>query len=95
MPLLKTSSAALELKPTASIMPSASSHSYRIKYMSLGVLVLQTTSLVLTMRYSRTLIDDGPRYLASSAVVTAEVLKIAICTLLVFTENGKQHVREG
>ncbi|XP_056913426.1 solute carrier family 35 member A3b [Takifugu flavidus] len=69
-------------------MPPASSHSYMIKYMSLGVLVLQTTSLVLTMRYSRTLIEDSPRYLASSAVVSAEVLKIVICTLLVFTENG-------
>uniref|UniRef100_H3CQW7 Solute carrier family 35 member A3b n=2 Tax=Tetraodon nigroviridis TaxID=99883 RepID=H3CQW7_TETNG len=62
--------------------------SYWKMYMSLGVLVLQTTSLVLTMRYSRTLIEDGPRYLASSAVVSAEVLKIFICALLVFVENG-------
>lgn len=63
------------------------SHSSRLKYVSLGVLVLQTTSLVLTMRYSRTLKEDGPRYLASSAVVSAEVLKILACTLLVFIEN--------
>lgn len=69
----------------------ALSHLCSVKYMSLGVLVLQTTSLVLTMRYSRTLIEDGPFYLSSSAVVSAEVLKILICTLLVFTENGKQH----
>uniref|UniRef100_A0A4W6FJC3 Solute carrier family 35 member A3b n=1 Tax=Lates calcarifer TaxID=8187 RepID=A0A4W6FJC3_LATCA len=59
-----------------------------LKYMSLGVLVLQTTSLVLTMRYSRTLKEDGPRYLASSAVVSAEMLKIFACTLLVFMENN-------
>lgn len=65
------------------------SHSLRLKYMSLGVLVLQTTSLVLTMRYSRTLREDGPRYLASSAVVSAEVLKILACTLLVFMENSE------
>uniref|UniRef100_A0A672T5A1 UDP-N-acetylglucosamine transporter-like n=1 Tax=Sinocyclocheilus grahami TaxID=75366 RepID=A0A672T5A1_SINGR len=57
-------------------------------YVSLGVLVLQTTSLVLTMRYSRTLQSDGPRYLASSAVVCAEVLKIAACMLLVFREHS-------
>lgn len=57
--------------------------------MSLGVLVLQTTSLVLTLRYSRTLREDGPRYLASSAVVSAEVLKIIACTLLVFVENSE------
>lgn len=56
--------------------------------MSLGVLVLQTTSLVLTMRYSRTLKEDGPRYLASSAVVLTEVLKILVCTLLVFKESN-------
>lgn len=86
--VLKTDCSALEAKPSDSTMVSP--HSYWKMYMSLGVLVLQTTSLVLTMRYSRTLIEDGPRYLASSAVVSAEVLKIFICALLVFVENGKQ-----
>uniref|UniRef100_A0A8C1V5S6 Solute carrier family 35 member A3b n=1 Tax=Cyprinus carpio TaxID=7962 RepID=A0A8C1V5S6_CYPCA len=57
-------------------------------YVSLGVLVLQTTSLVLTMRYSRTLQSEGPRYLASSAVVCAEVLKIVACMLLVFRDHS-------
>ncbi|KAM9428234.1 UDP-N-acetylglucosamine transporter-like isoform 1-T3 [Salvelinus alpinus] len=60
----------------------------RLKYMSLGVLVLQTTTLVLTMRYSRTLQGEGPRYLASSAVVSAELLKILICLLLVFYDHS-------
>ncbi|XP_069050468.1 solute carrier family 35 member A3a isoform X1 [Lepisosteus oculatus] len=64
------------------------SMSSRLKYMSLGVLVFQTTSLVLTMRYSRTLQEEGPRYLASSAVVSAEVLKIAVCVLLVFKDTS-------
>ncbi|KAF6730743.1 UDP-N-acetylglucosamine transporter [Oryzias melastigma] len=59
-----------------------------LKYVSLGVLVLQTTSLVLTMRYSRTLKEDGPRYLASSAVVSAEVLKMFACTVLVLVESN-------
>ncbi|XP_034079536.1 LOW QUALITY PROTEIN: solute carrier family 35 member A3a [Gymnodraco acuticeps] len=62
--------------------------STRLKYLSLGVLVFQTTSLVLTMRYSRTLQADGPRYLASSAVVVAEVMKIFTCVLLVFKEHN-------
>ncbi|XP_028818521.1 solute carrier family 35 member A3a [Denticeps clupeoides] len=62
--------------------------STRLKYLSLGVLVFQTTSLVLTMRYSRTLQGEGPRYLASSAVVTAEVLKILACVLLVLKEHN-------
>ncbi|TNN53819.1 UDP-N-acetylglucosamine transporter [Liparis tanakae] len=62
--------------------------SSRLKYLSLGVLVFQTTSLVLTMRYSRTLQAEGPRYLASSAVVVAEVIKILTCVLLVFKEHS-------
>lgn len=73
----------------SSTMVLGPSNSHRLKYMSLGVLVLQTTSLVLTMRYSRTLKEDGPRYLASSAVVSAEVLKILACTVLVFMENSE------
>ncbi|XP_050952929.1 solute carrier family 35 member A3b isoform X1 [Labeo rohita] len=67
---------------------SMSSNTSQLKYVSLGVLVLQTTSLVLTMRYSRTLQSDGPRYLASSAVVCAEVLKIVACMLLVFKDHS-------
>lgn len=63
--------------------------SSRLKYLSLGVLVFQTTSLVLTMRYSRTLQAEGPRYLASSAVVLAEVMKILTCVLLVFKEHSE------
>ncbi|AWP04372.1 putative UDP-N-acetylglucosamine transporter-like [Scophthalmus maximus] len=72
----------------SSAMVLSPSHSWRLKYVSLGVLVLQTTSLVLTMRYSRTLKEDGPRYLASSAVVAAEVLKVLACTLFVFKESN-------
>ncbi|XP_062854888.1 solute carrier family 35 member A3a [Trichomycterus rosablanca] len=62
--------------------------SARLKYLSLGVLVFQTTSLVLTMRYSRTLQAEGPRYLASSAVVLAELLKILTCVGLVWKEHS-------
>ncbi|XP_039590484.1 UDP-N-acetylglucosamine transporter-like isoform X1 [Polypterus senegalus] len=67
---------------------SDNSMTLKLKYLSLGILVFQTTSLVLTMRYSRTLNEEGPRYLASSAVVVAEVMKIAACILLVFKANG-------
>lgn len=70
-------------------MVLSSSNTTRLKYVSLGVLVLQTTSLVLTMRYSRTVKDDSPTYLASSAVVSAEVLKIFTCIFLVLIENSK------
>ncbi|XP_077470726.1 solute carrier family 35 member A3b isoform X4 [Stigmatopora argus] len=72
-----------EFSPMASSAQSAA-----MKYLSLGVLVLQTTSLVLTMRYSRAGGSGGPRYLASSAVVSAEGIKIVVCTLLLFLENN-------
>ncbi|KAG8555939.1 hypothetical protein GDO81_017869 [Engystomops pustulosus] len=65
--------------------PTMGSH---LKYISLGILVFQTTSLVLTMRYSRTLKEDGPRYLSSTAVVAAEVLKIITCIFLVYKDNS-------
>ncbi|XP_067108485.1 solute carrier family 35 member A3b isoform X2 [Osmerus mordax] len=75
-----------EASSVASMLPPASSP--RLKYLSLGVLVFQTTSLVLTMRFSRKLQVEGPLYLASSAVVSAELLKILLCTLLVFKEHS-------
>uniref|UniRef100_A0A2K5DB13 Solute carrier family 35 member A3 n=1 Tax=Aotus nancymaae TaxID=37293 RepID=A0A2K5DB13_AOTNA len=61
--------------------------STNLKYVSLGILVFQTTSLVLTMRYSRTLKEEGPRYLSSTAVVVAELLKIMACILLVYKDS--------
>lgn len=61
---------------------------FTLKYLSLGVLVFQTTTLVLTMRYSRTLKEEGPRYLASTAVVIAEIMKIGTCILLVYKDSG-------
>ncbi|XP_056119383.1 solute carrier family 35 member A3b isoform X2 [Rhinichthys klamathensis goyatoka] len=75
---VSTDASSMSMSPTSS----------RLKYVSLGVLVLQTTSLVLTMRYSRMLQSEGPRYLASSAVVCAEVLKIVACLLLVFRDQS-------
>lgn len=87
--VLKTPSSLAAVDSSSPTMVFALLNSYQLKYVSLGVLVLQTTSLVLTMRYSRTLTVDGPRYLASSAVVAAEVLKVLACTLLVFMESSE------
>ncbi|KAB5579709.1 hypothetical protein PHYPO_G00198060 [Pangasianodon hypophthalmus] len=83
----------LSTKPAPFSLGEVSSISWvsvanQLKYVSLGVLVLQTTSLVLIMRYSRTLQSEGPRYLASSAVVFSEILKLLICTVLVFSNNS-------
>ena len=57
-----------------------------MKYASLVVLVMQTTTLVLVLRYSRTM--DGPRYLASTAVLLVELLKILTCAIIVLHQNS-------
>jgi UDP-sugar transporter A1/2/3 len=56
------------------------------KWISLIALVLQTTSLVLLLRYSRTM--KAERYLSSTAIVTAEFIKGIVCIILVWYENG-------
>ncbi|ERE92040.1 UDP-N-acetylglucosamine transporter [Cricetulus griseus] len=65
--------------------------SANLKYLSLGILVFQTTSLVLTMRYSRTLKEEGPRYLSSTAVVVAEFFKIMACIFLVYKDSSRNY----
>ncbi|KAG0323378.1 hypothetical protein BGZ99_002795 [Dissophora globulifera] len=51
-----------------------------MKHLSLVVLLLQNSTLVLMMRYSRVNVDpDQPMYLASTAVVFAELIKLAAC----------------
>ncbi|XP_007250690.3 solute carrier family 35 member A3b isoform X2 [Astyanax mexicanus] len=77
-----------QMSPAEVSSQSKASAAAKLKYVSLGVLVLQTTSLVLTMRYSRTLQEEGPRYLASTAVVFTEVIKIIACVILVFRDHN-------
>lgn len=62
--------------------------SLSLKHVCLGVLVLQTSSLVLTMRYSRTLHQEGdPMYIASTAVVFAEIFKVCACVAVIFHQS--------
>nr|XP_045361113.1 UDP-galactose translocator isoform X2 [Camelus bactrianus] len=62
---------------------TASAAHRRLKYISLAVLVVQNASLILSIRYARTL--PGDRFFATTAVVMAEVLKGLTCLLLLFT----------
>ncbi|XP_042900054.1 UDP-N-acetylglucosamine transporter isoform X2 [Parasteatoda tepidariorum] len=62
--------------------------SSHLKYVSLTVLVLQTTALVLLLRYSRTVPQAGPRYLASTTIVISEILKILACLAVLCIECG-------
>ncbi|KIX99102.1 uncharacterized protein Z520_05563 [Fonsecaea multimorphosa CBS 102226] len=65
-------------------------HGIPTKYVSLLTLVVQNSSLVLVMRYSRIL--PGPRYLSSTAVVLSEVLKCLICFCVHLSEQ-RHHYR--
>uniref|UniRef100_A0A7S0Q5V3 UDP-galactose transporter n=1 Tax=Coccolithus braarudii TaxID=221442 RepID=A0A7S0Q5V3_9EUKA len=55
----------------------------KLRDVVLGLLVVQTTSIVLLMHYTRTAPRDvsveGPMYLASAAVFLAEALKLPFC----------------
>lgn len=54
------------------------------KYLSLIILVVQNTTLVLVMRYSRTVTVGGHQYLPTTAVVMAELLKLVVSVVMVF-----------
>ncbi|KAM9830691.1 UDP-galactose translocator isoform X1 [Syngnathus typhle] len=57
----------------------------KLKYISLAVLVVQNASLILSIQYVRTLPGEG--FLATSAVVMAEVLKVLACLLIVLLQK--------
>ncbi|KAJ1374324.1 hypothetical protein KIN20_036991 [Parelaphostrongylus tenuis] len=59
-----------------------------LKYVSLVVLIAQTTALVLVLRYSKTQKVDGPRYISSTAIVLSEIVKMIICVAVIFHTNG-------
>ncbi|KRY70865.1 UDP-N-acetylglucosamine transporter, partial [Trichinella pseudospiralis] len=62
--------------------------SWHYKCISLGVLVFTTSSVVLLLRYSRTMnVTDG-RYLSSTAVALSEVLKVVISLGMILHEAG-------
>ncbi|XP_078481703.1 UDP-N-acetylglucosamine transporter isoform X2 [Ciona intestinalis] len=54
------------------------------KYVVLVLLVLQTTCMVLTLRYTRTVVIDGPRYLSSTVVLLAEFVKLMSCLFVIY-----------
>ncbi len=67
-----------------------------IKYFSLILLIFQTSSLVLVMRYSRTASTqsengESKRYLSSTAVVCAEIMKLITCVFIIWYQTGSVH----
>uniref|UniRef100_A0A3B4AYS0 Uncharacterized protein n=1 Tax=Periophthalmus magnuspinnatus TaxID=409849 RepID=A0A3B4AYS0_9GOBI len=60
----------------------------KLKYISLAVLVVQNASLILSIRFVRTL--PGDRFYATSAVVMAEVLKVLTCLLIILLQKRRE-----
>ncbi|XP_043941784.1 UDP-N-acetylglucosamine transporter-like isoform X2 [Protopterus annectens] len=85
---LKEEKIETETKTSEEKETTVSAKAITLKYVSLVTLVFQATSLVLIVRHSRTLKEDGPRYLASCAVVNVELMKFAVCFLLVFKDSN-------
>ncbi|KAL1916394.1 uncharacterized protein VTP21DRAFT_5585 [Calcarisporiella thermophila] len=68
------------LLPIANVKSTAIPSYLSPRHISLVILILQNTSLVLMMSYSRIVqLPNQPLYLASTAVFLAEVIKIAVC----------------
>eukprot|EP00966_Prymnesium_polylepis_P148282 3425533-Prymnesium_polylepis.1 len=60
----------------------------KLRNVVLVLLVAQTTTIVLLMRYSRTRSVAGPAYVASVAVLMAEALKLPICVYMARRSAG-------
>ena len=75
----------------------ATAHQMKARDVVLALLILQTTSIVLLMHYSRTVPrppNAGPMYLSSAAVFMAEVLKLPFCLgMAAWTCGGSGELR--
>ena len=75
---------------------SASKMTKYLKYFSLFILILQNTSMVLSIRYSRmlfksdnsTTVKKEGRYLTSVVILLSEILKFVACNIIVFCQLG-------
>ena len=60
-----------------------------LKYLSLLVLTIQTTTLVMILRYSRINFDENEgNYISSTAIVCSEFIKLIVSLLILSYESG-------
>ncbi|XP_065179611.1 UDP-galactose translocator-like [Sycon ciliatum] len=58
----------------------------KLKYVSLIILTFQNAIYILSMRYPLTL--EGNFYISTTAVVSAEVMKVAFCVCILISQRG-------
>jgi UDP-sugar transporter A1/2/3 len=60
-----------------------------LKYISLIVLTIQTTTLVMILRYSRINYDiNEGNYISSTAIVCSEFIKLIVCLVILTYDSG-------
>mmetsp|Transcript_14721 Transcript_14721/g.14819 ORF Transcript_14721/g.14819 Transcript_14721/m.14819 type:complete len:148 (-) Transcript_14721:27-470(-) len=64
------------------------------KWIALFVLVVQNSGLILMMRYSRIVAPASESYITSTAVVTAEFMKLVISAILCFQFDCKWSITD-
>ncbi|CAH0717219.1 unnamed protein product, partial [Brenthis ino] len=74
-----------DIKKNQNYSPVMRNHYGYIKYVSLAILTIQNAALGLSMRYART--REVEMFASTAAVLMAEVLKLAICIVLVMQES--------
>lgn len=65
-----------------------------MRYVSLVCLTLQTTLIIILYSYSRIVPKGSPRYLSSTVVVLAELIKLFFCLLVIFKDSGELKINE-
>lgn len=60
-----------------------------MRWISLICLTLQTTSIIISYSYSRVIPKGGIRYLSSTVVVLAEILKLLFCSIIIYKDSGE------
>lgn len=65
-----------------------------LKWVALAALILQNSGIAITMRYSLLNKESGERYIASTAVLMSEVLKLLISSLLCYLLDAKGSWKE-
>jgi solute carrier family 35 (UDP-sugar transporter), member A1/2/3 len=67
-------------------------HNAVLRYGSLALLVAQDTALVLLLRSSREGSSERPMYLASTAVLVMEVIKLNCCGVMIFQGQAEFNI---
>lgn len=65
------------------------------KLMVFCAVVLQTTSVVLLIRYTKASVSEGDGYITSTVILWGEVVKVVVCVGQILYENSKDDKQSG